>query len=372
MNIQKPFSERLAKLRKDMTRAGCSALLISKPENRRYLSGFTAHDTQLDESSGRLLVTKKNQYLLTDFRYEIQASREAKGFTIIIYKAGFAADLARLIKKHRTRVLGFEEIHTTVAAHRELAESLTGVKLLPLTGLVENLRRIKDDSEVRRIVRALRITEEALARTVSFLKPGMTEIKAARYLEDTMVELGAEGPAFSSIVASGPNAALPHAVPGNRRIKEAETIVFDCGAQYNGYGADMTRTIILGTPRPWIKKMYQTVRAAQLAALRSIKPGLTSLEADALARDVIEEAGYGDYFGHALGHGVGLATHEAPSLSRLRDDVLEAGMIVTVEPGIYIEGRGGVRLEEMILLRQNGNRLLNRDKSFYDFNAVTK
>lgn len=353
-----------------MNRAGCSALLITKPENRRYLSGFTAVDTQLDESSGRLLITKKNQYLLTDFRYEIQAAKEAKGFTVVIYKAGFVSDLVRLLKQHRNPTLGFEEVHTTVAAHRELGKSLKGVKLLPLTGLVENLRRIKDDWEVRRIVRALRITEEALKRTLSFVKSGMTEIEVARYLEEAMVQLGAEGPAFDSIVASGPNAALPHAVPTKRRLKESETIVFDCGAKYNGYGADMTRTIVLGRPRPWIKRIYQTVRRAQLAALKSIKPGMTAIKADSLAREIIEEAGYGDNFGHALGHGVGLATHEAPSLSRLRDDELEAGMIVTVEPGIYIEGRGGVRLEEMILLKNDGNRLLNQNRNFYNFSTT--
>jgi len=189
----------------------------------------------------------------------------------------------------------------------------------------------------------------------------------ADYLEKNMLQLGAEGPAFPSIVASGPNAALPHAVPTKKRIRTGETVVIDCGAKYQGYCADLSRTIVLGGARPWIRKIYRLVRQAQIAAIRGLRPGLGSDQADALAREIIETGGFGPQFGHALGHGVGLATHEAPSLSKFRPAPLQPGMIVTVEPGIYLEGRGGVRLEEMVLITEKDARLLNRDKHFYDW-----
>ncbi|MBW2062018.1 MAG: aminopeptidase P family protein [Deltaproteobacteria bacterium] len=350
-----------------MKKAGLSSLWIARPENRRYLSGFTAMDPQLNETSGSLLITLRNQYLLTDSRYEIQAAREAQGYTVVCSGPGPIPALARLVKKNRIAKLGFEGDHVTVTTHQELADLLKGVQTVPVNYLVERLRLIKDSHEVRKIVRALRITEAALTETLNFLQPGRTEKEAARYLEETMVDLGAEGPAFETIVASGPNAALPHAVPSGRRIKESEPVIIDCGARYKGYAADMTRTVFLGRPRLLMKRIYQVVRQAQLMALQNIKPGLTTGQADAYARDVIEAAGYGPNFGHSLGHGVGLATHEAPSLSQTRPVELLEGMVVTIEPGIYLKGRGGVRLEEMVLLKQNGCRLLNKDRTFFNF-----
>lgn len=366
MTIKKPYSDRLAYLRKEMTRRGLDAIWITRPENRRYLSNFSATDPQLDESSGRLLITKKNQYLLTDPRYELHAIGEAVGFKVVIYRAGPAVDLARLAAKHRIKKLGFEPDHLTVAEHKIMVKALKGRKLATAGEIVENMRAIKSPDEVRKIKRALGITEKALAKTYKFLKPGRTELEAARFLEEAMVDLGAEGPAFETIVASGPNAALPHAVPSSRKIRKSETIIIDCGAKLNGYGSDITRTFILGPAKPWTRKIYALVRQAQLAALKGIKPGMITSAADALARDVIEAGGYGPEFGHSLGHGVGLATHEAPGVSRVRKTILEPGMVVTVEPGIYLEGKGGVRLEEMIVLTKNGNKLLNTDKTFYD------
>ncbi|MEW5723001.1 MAG: M24 family metallopeptidase [Thermodesulfobacteriota bacterium] len=215
------------------------------------------------------------------------------------------------------------------------------------------------------MTRALRITEAALAETVAALRPGLTEIEAARFLEEAMRRRGAEGPAFETTMASGPNAALPHATPGSRKIREGETVIIDCGAKVNGYRADMTRTVVLGRPQPWVREIYELVRRAQLAAIKAIGPGVMSDAVDTAARDPIIQAGYGPNFGHALGHGVGLATHEAPSLSQSRPSLLEVGMIVTVEPGIYLEGRGGVRLEEMVLVTRTGAKVLNRDQTFY-------
>ena len=367
MATKERYGERLRRLRREMARTGLSALLISRPENRRYMSGFAAADEQLDESTGRLLITKHRAYLLTDSRYEIQARREAAEYEVLIYRVSPIQTLASLARRHRVARLGFEADHLTVAFHKEMRRVMKGVRLAPAAGLVERLRQTKDASEVRLMARALRITEEALAKTYDFLGPGRSEIEVARFLEEAMVNLGAEGPAFRTIVASGPNAAMPHAVPTDRRVKESETVIIDCGAMIRGYRADITRTIILGRPRPWMMEVYRTVRRAQLRALEGIRPGLPTDQADALAREVIEAAGYGPHFGHALGHGVGLATHEAPGVSRMRPVALEPGMVVTVEPGIYLPGRGGVRLEEMVLITENGLRLLNRDRTFYDF-----
>ncbi|MFH1092154.1 MAG: Xaa-Pro peptidase family protein [Pseudomonadota bacterium] len=366
MNVPDPYAARLAKLRRGMKKAGLAALLVSRPENRRYLSGFTAADSQLDESSGFLLITRGRQILLTDFRYLYQGRKEAPGYEIIIYLQGSAKTAAGLMKRWRIKRLGFEEDYLTCKVHRLLKEEVGDGALEPAQ-LVEKLRVIKDQAEVKNITRAVKLTEAALAQTFKFLKPGLTEKEAARYLEGAMISLGAEGPAFETIVASGPNAALPHAVPTGRKIRAGETIIFDCGAKFSGYGADMTRTVVLGQPPRWIKKIYQTVRRAQLEAVRAIKPGVKASDIDDLARKIISQAGYGDHFGHALGHGVGLATHEAPSLSKTSPAVLEPGMIVTVEPGIYLEGRGGVRLEQMVLVTDKEARVLNRDQTFYDW-----
>lgn len=350
-----------------MRQAKISAFLILRPENRFYFSGFTALDPQLNESSGALFITMKKQYLITDFRYEIQAAKEARGFDILLYEPSLASSLFRLVKKHRLTNLGFEEDQLTFAAHSNIKKTIKSVNLKPAGALIDLLRLYKNRTEIQRIVDALRITEKALSETVKQLKPGQSEKDVAHFLEEAMFRYGADGPAFDSIVASGPNAALPHAVPGKRRIKNSETIIIDCGAKYKGYGADITRTIVLGPVPAWIKKIYSITRKAQLAALSGIRPGLSADKADALARDIIQEEGYGPFFGHSLGHGVGLATHEAPSLSPLRKNILKTDMIVTVEPGIYLKGRGGVRLEEMILLTKEGNRLLNKDTQFYRF-----
>lgn len=361
------ITSRLTALRAKMQKNNITGLLVLRPENRRYLSGYKANDAQLDESSGCLLITRRRQFLLTDFRYKTQAEKEAAGFDVLIYQAGPVKLIGALVRRLKIKILGFEDDFMTCRIHNLLTEELTGVEIKSSDGLVEDLRQLKDDDEVGRITKALRITEAALAKTIDFLEPGRTELETARFFENTILQLGADGIAFDTIVASGPNAALPHAVPGKRKIKSGETVIIDCGAKLNGYCSDMTRTIIHGAPPNWIKEIYMVVRKAQLQALKDIKPGMMSGEADEIARSVIEKAGFGQYFGHSLGHGVGLATHEAPSLSRLRPRRLQPGMIITIEPGIYLEGRGGVRLEEMVLITENKARLLNRDKYFYDW-----
>ncbi|MFH1136649.1 MAG: Xaa-Pro peptidase family protein [Pseudomonadota bacterium] len=367
MNAPEPFSARLKALGREMADAAFPALLIGKPENRRYLSGFTALDSQLDETSGYLLITADRQLLLTDSRYEIQAEREAKGFGVRIYQSGAPRLISEILKESRISRLGFEEDHLTVKTHRLLKAEFPGLFLEAAPGLMEKLRILKDQQEIKLLTRALGITEKAFAHTLSFLEPGRTEKETAHFLDEAMVKLGAEGPAFETIIASGPNAALPHAVPSKRKIRAGEPIVMDFGAKYDGYGADMTRTMVLGTPPPWLRKIYGVVRQAQVAALGFLGPGKSVIEADATARNIIAQAGYGENFGHSLGHGVGLSTHEPPSLSRFREGTLQPGMVVTVEPGIYLKGRGGVRLEEMVLITPEGARVLNRDKHFYSW-----
>ena len=362
-----PYAARLKTLRGQLQDSTIDAMLVTRPENRRYLSGYSARDGQIDETSGFLLITKESQYLFTDFRYMIQARKEAKGFEVVIYGSGPIATLAETVSKAGVGRLGFEEDFLTYRFYRQLNEKTKGANLVPSSGVVEQQRRTKDQAEVRRITNALRITEASLRETLVWLRPGVTEREAALYLDAKMREHGGFGPAFDTIMASGPNGALPHAEPGNRKIREGETIVIDCGTELDGYRSDMTRTIVLGQPKAWIKEIYTLVRQAQLAGIAAIKPGVMSGDVDQAARSVIEEGGFGPHFGHALGHGVGLATHEAPSLSNARSVKLEPGMVVTVEPGIYLEGKGGVRLEEMVLVTEKGARVLNKDDTFYQW-----
>jgi len=243
------------------------------------------------------------------------------------------------------------------------------VRLFPLKGFVEELRQVKDKDEVRAMQRSSDLMSDILAEIFATLSPEMTEKQLSWQIEGLAREGGADGLAFPSIVASGPNSALPHAVPMDRKIRAREPITFDVGVKVDGYCCDMTRTIFLDDPTPKFREIYKTVRQAQLAALKQIRPGLKSTVPDSTARRIIRDAGFGDYFGHSLGHGVGLATHEGPRLGPEKPVVLKEGMVVTDEPGIYIPGLGGVRLEEMVVIEKNGPRVLTKDDHFYDFDG---
>jgi Xaa-Pro aminopeptidase len=240
------------------------------------------------------------------------------------------------------------------------------VKLHPLPGIIEDMREIKDRAELRTLGVAARMMSDILEALVAELRPGLTEKQVAWRIEDLAREAGAEGLSFPPIVASGLNGALPHAVPTDRRLRPGEPVVLDVGVRVDGYCSDMTRTVFLGEPKPRFRKIYRVVRQAQLAALKEIRAGVESTHPDAVARKVIQEAGFGEYFGHALGHGVGLATHERPRLSPLKPATLKPGMVVTVEPGIYLPGKGGVRLEEMVVVGEGGARVLTKDLCLYD------
>ena len=362
-----PQTERLDRLRRMMKDEGVEAVLVTSPANRRYYSGFEADDPMMNESSGCLLIMLRSQYLLTDSRYTEAAAKEGPRFKVLDYRRGLAAELAALPALKKIPTIHFEPEFTTVALLTRLREGAPKIRWEPLPFDPGTPRARKSPEEIKLVAKALAITEAAVSALWAKMEPGLTEREAAFFLEAEFRRLGAEGPSFETIVASGPNGALPHAVPGPRKMKAGDMIIVDCGARYRGYCADITRTKILGEPKPWQREIYSIVRQAQLMAIKAIAPGKPASAVDRVAREHIAKAGYGPYFGHGLGHGVGLVIHEAPSLSPRNHHDLEPGQIVTVEPGIYLPGRGGVRLEQLVLVTDKGHRLLNRNLDFYEF-----
>lgn len=360
---------RLAKLRRLLAQRQLDALLVTMPANRRHLSGFLPDDGQFGETSGSLLITQNDALLLTDFRYELSAREQAPLLTTHIYHQGMAVLLAELLPKLRVKTLGFEPEALLVAQHGALTQAMPEVVFKPAPGLASSLRVVKHPSEAAAIEAAGRIMEQALEGLLAGELAGRTERDVALELARAVEDLGGDGLAFPSIVASGPMGAEPHAEPGQRVIGKGEPVIIDVGARLNGYNSDMTRTVAAGgldAADPTFREVYAVVRRAQLAALEGIRPGMTGAEADALARKVIDDAGHGARFGHSLGHGVGLLTHEAPSLSPRSSDLLLPGMVFTVEPGVYLPGWGGVRLEVMVELGEDGCRVLGQLDWFYD------
>ncbi|HZE21267.1 MAG TPA: aminopeptidase P family protein [Desulfobaccales bacterium] len=345
------------------------ALLVSGTENRRYLSGFTAEEP----NCGMLLISASGAWLLTDFRYQSWAQQEVRDIEVVIYQVDFGETLGELLKEMQVGRLGFEAGNLSFRQYQRLTGAVAeaGVKVAwqPLDGLVEGLRQRKTEAELAIIRRALDLTETVMRQVAGELTPGLTEGQVAWEIEKRLREGGAEALAFPPIVAAGPNSAQPHHHPGDYRLKAGEPIIIDMGARVDGYCADLTRTFILGSADEHFRKIYSLVRRAQVRAEQELKAGMDSLTGDALAREVIAAAGYGEAFGHSLGHGVGLAVHEPPSLSpfEARRSMLPDGCVVTVEPGIYLTGWGGVRLEDMVCLRAEGAEVLNGLKDFYEW-----
>jgi Xaa-Pro aminopeptidase len=349
-------NSQLSKLRQEMSRRELDAILVSQPENRRYLSGFTG-------STGFLLVTDHDAILATDFRYTEQATIQAPDYNIWQTIGALSVWLPELVSNLSDSRLGFEDGHVTFALYRQLSnileETRPGLHLVPVEGLVESLRAVKEPEEIELITRAAEITDRAFETVTDTLRLNVTEKDVAWELERSLREHGSQSIPFDVIVASGLNAALPHAKPSDRQIQAGEPIVIDMGARIEGYCSDLSRTICLGTPDDTYKQIYTTVLKAQSAAIASIKQGMSGHDADALARTVIEEAGYGKAFGHALGHGVGLAEHEEPRLSPNTEDILKANMVFSIEPGIYLTGWGGVRIEDLAVMDGGKPRLLS-------------
>jgi Xaa-Pro aminopeptidase len=347
------MNSRVEALRALLADQDLDALVISQPENRRYLSGFTG-------SAGALVISQQDAILATDFRYFIQATQQAPDFELARVTEELPPVLAEVLQRLRARRVGFEATHLAVATHQRWVEAMPEVEWVPTEGLVEGLRAVKDEAELALMRRAVALTDEALVEVADGIRPGMTERQVAWELEVYLRTHGAEGVAFEITVASGPNAALPHARSTDRVIQAGEPVVIDLGARVEGYHADLTRTLCLRPRDGRFEEIYNVVLQAQTAAEAGIRAGMQGEEADSLARQVIEEAGYGDNFGHGLGHGVGLAVHEKPRLGKASEDVLEPGMVVTVEPGIYLPNWGGVRLEDMVLIGTDGVEVLTQ------------
>jgi len=344
---------RLNKLRQTLAEQNLDAILVSQPENRRYLSGFTG-------SAGWLLISAERAVLATDFRYYEQVGREAPGFELARITDEFQKLLPALLADLGVRRLGFESQHVTVDQLATWSRAGEGVEWVPLQDTVETLRMVKEEGEIESLRRSVAVTDAAFSHLLEVIRPGMTEQEAAWEIEAYMRTHGASKIAFDLIVAAGPNGALPHARASDQIIRPGEPIVVDIGCVVDGYCSDMTRTFCLGRPEARYLEVWNLVLQAQEAAEAGLRAGLSGVEADALARQVIQAAGYGEQFGHGLGHGVGLAIHERPRASRLSTDILAAGMSLTVEPGIYLPGEFGVRLEDLVIIRQEGVEVLTR------------
>ena len=362
--MEKAIANRLARLRKSLFEKKIDTLMVLVEENRRYLSGFTGEDGQFDESAGALFITDQKLVLATDSRYELQAKNEAPLYEIYCYREGLAKSLPEILRALDTKALGFESIRLSFLQYKKIYEQLKSdqqqIQLVETENIVEDLRVIKEETEVKAIMKSLVIAESVFTDFASRVSPGMTEKEAAWEMEKGMREAGAEALAFPTIVASGPNSALPHAIPGERRIVEGEPILFDWGAKLGGYCSDISRTIVIGQPDENFKKIYNTVLHAQQKAIDAIRPGMSSKRVDEVARNHIDDMGYKGKFGHGLGHGVGIVVHELPRISPIKDTKLEVGMVFTVEPGIYIPEWGGIRIENMVVVRENGAEVLNQ------------
>lgn len=357
------IEKRIENLRKTFKANEIDGLLVFIQENRFYLSGFEGEDSQFDETAGILVIGKEKLILATDSRFVFQAKTEAPLYEVYCYKTGLDKELPAIMELAGIKTAGFESVRVTMDLFQKMNKAVKDygqdLKLKPVSGLIEKFREIKDEDEISIIKKALIIAENGLKNILPDLLCGMTEKQGAWLLEKTLREMGAEDLSFSTITAAGINAAKPHAVPSNTQFKEEQTVLFDWGIILDRYCSDITRTFYIGKKDNKFDKIFEIVKKAQDAGTNAIKEGATGRDVDMAARKIIEDAGYGKYFGHGLGHGVGMAVHEAPRLSPLSDSVLKEGMVVTVEPGIYIPEWGGIRLENMVVVRKDHGEVLN-------------
>jgi Xaa-Pro aminopeptidase len=356
--------DRIEAVRNELSRHTLVALLVFNAENRRYLSGFTGEDGGINESAGVLVISPDRLILATDSRYELQARSEAPLFETICYRKGFSSELPSIARRLAKGRIGFEAAAvshaTALKLEREMRDSLPDHTLAGIEDLVENLRAVKSGGEIDATEKALTVAEDAFLRMRRDIVCGMTEKEIAWMLEKYLRDEGADALAFPVIVAAGPNSALPHAIPTDRPVREGEPVLVDWGARVNGYCSDTSRTFVLGRPDDTFHHVFETVATANRLATAAIRDGASGTAVDALARNYIDERGYRKRFGHSLGHGTGLAVHELPRLSPVTDSDLRTGMLVTVEPGIYLPQWGGVRLENQVAVESQGARILNR------------
>lgn len=341
---------KIENLRNRFQAQNIDGLLITSDYNRRYMTGFTG-------SAGVAIISQDKAVFITDFRYTEQAAKQIEGFEIIQHKASIIEEIANQVERLGIKKLGFEEEHVAFSTYR-LYKGAIKADLIPVSGEIEKLRLIKTDSEIKILKEAAEIADQAFKHILTYIRPGKTELEVSNELEFFMRKQGATSSSFDIIVASGFRSALPHGVASDKVIESGDFVTLDFGAYYKGYVSDITRTVAVGNPSDELKNIYNIVLEAQLRGMAGIKAGITGKEADALTRDYITEKGYGEYFGHSTGHGIGLEVHEGPGLSFKSDVILEPGMVVTVEPGIYIAGLGGVRIEDDTVVTENGNESL--------------
>lgn len=353
----------LIALRAWMSEHNLDAFLVTQPQNRSYLSGWLNDDT---EGAGMLLVGQSRQYVLTSTLYKEAVEKEAAGWEVVVPEAReYASAIVDLAKENGWKRIGFESSAMTVAEFEELYAAGREVFTLQsfAVSYISQIRQVKQPREIELLKRAIEITDQTFAHLCRWVEPGMTEKEISWEISRYMMELGAEGTSFESIVASGPHGSMPHAHPDERRIQRGELITIDMGARYQGYCADMTRTICLGQPSDSrMQEIYDAVLNALEVCEAGIHAGMTGIEADALARNALEAAGLGEYYVHGTGHGVGLQIHEGPRLSQHapQDERLPAGSVVTVEPGVYIPGWSGLRIEDCVLVTENGCEVLTQ------------
>lgn len=337
---------KLTKLRELLVEKELDALFVTSGYNRRYITGFTG-------TAGVAIISNDDAVFITDFRYMEQAADQIKDFRIVQHEKTIIEEVAQQVEQMKVQRLGFEKEDLTFGMY-ELYKSKVTAELVPTAGLVEKLRIIKTPEELEVLKQAAKIADDAFTHICGFIKAGMTELEVANELEFFMRKQGATSSSFDTIVASGIRGALPHGVATDKKIETGELVTLDYGALYNGYISDITRTVAVGEPSEKMREIYEITLAAQKLAVEGIKPGMTGIQADAIARDYIASKGYGDAFGHSTGHGIGLEVHEAPGLSFRSETVLEPNMTVTAEPGIYLPGIGGVRIEDDLVITENG------------------
>ncbi len=348
------LARRVDELRQRVRQAGASALLVTNPVDIRYLTGFVGDDSWalIPAKAGRATI-------LSDARFEEQIQREAPHARAVMRGNQRLHEVLPQVLPGRAGKLALQPDHVSIRQRGNLARSLGARRLMELDDRLLEQRSIKDEGEVACIRRALAIQQKAYEKTLEYVQPGMTERQVAAYLEFQMRDMGADGPSFPSIVAAGANASLPHAIPGEARVKKNQIILIDWGARWGGYCSDMTRVVAVGKMPAKIREIYEVVLEAQLAGIAAIGPGVPCRTVDSAAREVIRKAGYGKEFGHGLGHGLGLNIHEHPRLNQIANEVLAPGQVVTVEPGIYLPGVGGVRIEDDVLVTDRGAKVLS-------------
>ena len=347
------IADRLTRCRRQMKKRRIGAYLVTNPVDYFYLTGFTGEDSAV-------LIAPRQVHLITDGRFDESSKKECPWARKWMRKLLLNDEIARACKELKLRSVAVQPGHMTLGDHAALDKLTKGTRLTKAPAIATNMRRAKSASELAAVGKALRVAEEAFLAMRRTIRVGQTERELAARLEYEMKRRGASGPSFPTICAVGANAALPHAVPGSSKVRKGSAILFDWGARVGGYCSDLTRMVFVGSIPRKLREVYGIVLEAQQRAIAGIRPGRRMCDVDAIARKFIADAGYGEAFNHGLGHGLGLDVHEAPSLSWRSKEKLEAGMVVTVEPGIYLPGVGGVRIEDDVFVTATGRRVLSR------------